>query len=87
MSATEFQSESAIIVLERMIDAARNGNQAGEDAVVVAANALDLLAAADKARVMIGARLDTMTAAQRECAINQAWHVLNSAVARAMGAA
>ena len=40
---TEDQAEVAIGDLERMIDAARNANQAGEDAVVTAAAAPDLL--------------------------------------------
>jgi hypothetical protein len=43
MSATEAQADAAIAILERMIVAARNSNQAGEDAVVAAAAAPDLL--------------------------------------------
>ena len=44
MSATEVQIERAVKVLKRMIDAAENGDQASEDAVVAAAAASDLLA-------------------------------------------
>lgn len=45
MSATEAQAERGIAVLKRMIEAAENSNQAGEDAVVAAAAAPELLAA------------------------------------------
>jgi hypothetical protein len=38
---------------------------------------------ADRARIMIGARLDSMTELQKECAINEAWHVLQRAIANA----
>jgi hypothetical protein len=40
MQASEEQAEKAIAILERAITAARNGNQAGENAVVKAAAAL-----------------------------------------------
>ena len=50
MSATEAQAEVAIGVLKRMIDAAENGNQAGEDAVVAAAAGLALLDALQTAQ-------------------------------------
>jgi hypothetical protein len=40
MGATDEQAEAAIAILERAIEAARNGNQAGENAVVKAAAAL-----------------------------------------------
>jgi hypothetical protein len=43
MHASEEQAEQAIAILERAITAARNGNQAGENAVVKAAAALSLL--------------------------------------------
>lgn len=48
MSATEAQAAAAIVILKRMIDAAENGNQAGEDAVVAAAAGLSTLAALDE---------------------------------------
>lgn len=37
----------------------------------------------DRARVMIGARLDRMNELQKECAVNEAWHVLQRAIANA----
>ena len=41
--ATEAQAVAACLILKRAIDAAENGNQAGEDAVVVFAAAPHLL--------------------------------------------
>lgn len=38
--ATEAEADAAIVVLERAIEAARNSNQAGENAVVRAAAAI-----------------------------------------------
>ncbi len=37
----------------------------------------------DRARVMIGARLDSMNEVQKEGAINEAWHVLQRAIVKA----
>lgn len=52
--ASEQQARAAIVILERAIEAARNGNQAGENAVVRAARALiqkqDLMKEASHAR-------------------------------------
>lgn len=39
-NATEAEADAAILILERAINAARNSNQAGENAVVRAANAI-----------------------------------------------
>lgn len=39
-NATEAEADAAIAILERAIDAARNSNQAGENAVVRAAKAI-----------------------------------------------
>lgn len=39
-NATEFEADAAIAILERAINAARNSNQAGENAVVRAAAAI-----------------------------------------------
>ena len=43
MSATKAQVDVAIVILKQMINAAENGNQAGEDAVVAAAHGPTLL--------------------------------------------
>ena len=40
-----------------------------------------LFCEAEKAKIRIGARLGGMTAVQREVEINQAWHMLDRAVA------
>lgn len=45
----------------------------------------DLLKAAQDAKILIGARNDSLSEAVRQANINEAWHVLNRAIAKATG--
>ncbi|SNT20097.1 hypothetical protein [Sphingopyxis indica] len=47
----------------------------------------DLLEAAKNAKVLIGARNDTLSEAVRQANINEAWHILDRAIAKATGGA
>ena len=51
--ASEQQAERAVALLKRMIDAAENSNQAGEDAVVAAAAGPALLASLQAVMAML----------------------------------
>lgn len=82
MSATEAEAERAIAALKLMIEAAENSNQAGEDAVVVAAAAPDLLSACQRAHRVIKA----MTGNQEATSGNVIGQ-LERAIAKAQGGA
>ncbi len=51
------------------------------------AAAPELLQAAQEAKILIGARNDTLSEAVQQANINQAWHILNAAIANATGVA
>ena len=81
-NATEAQAEKAISVLKRTIEAAENGNQAGEDFVVAAAAGQDML----NALVSIE---EYWNRDQNETAMADAlWYIVNTAadaIAKATG--
>lgn len=81
-NATEAQAEKAISVLKRAIEAAENGNQAGEDFVVAAAAGQDML----NALVSIE---EYWNRDQNETAMADAlWYIVNTAadaIAKATG--
>jgi hypothetical protein len=52
-------------------------------ACLVAA-APDLFAACDAAKVLIGAQNDDLSEAARQSNINEAWHILDAAIAKAV---
>lgn len=47
----------------------------------------ELINAAEAAKVLIGARNDNLSEALRQANINEAWHILNRAIAKATGKA
>jgi hypothetical protein len=55
----------------------------GQDNAALKARVARLGDAIKSARMRIGARIDDMTPAQREAAINSAWHLLSAALAEA----
>jgi hypothetical protein len=83
MSATEAQAEAAIIILKRMIDAAENGNQAGEAAVLAAACGIDLLEAADELTLVLG--LTAIKYAGQMEVLQKSHDKMRAVIARAAG--
>lgn len=77
------QHEDGPIVGDRYLSVCMSATRLADGQLIAAAP--DLLDAAERAKVLIGARNDNLSEVARQCNINEAWHILNAAIAKARG--
>lgn len=74
------EDAAAIVALHNAAPGLIADNRRLAERVRVLERALD---ECDRARIMIGAKLDSVSEVQKEAAINEAWHVLQRAITKA----